>query len=367
MTVFKTYMKVLLKNKIVVGINFVIFLAIAVLMSRNPVVTDNILEFVNVGIIYNYENTKNDGLVRHLSETFNVVDIEDDSVTIKTALFYDEVHYVIIINEDGFQSYQVPNSSVGHLVESSINNYLNTFALIQSAGTTTDENEIVNQTIENINLTTNVILEYDDGTIGYLGIYFNMFVYGGLGSIVMGIGVAMIAFNRKTVYERTVVSSTKLTRRNIHLSFSSLVFSLMVWVVTVLVAIVITGADIQDGIVQLFILNSFIFTIVCCSLGFLISQLLKKMVVLSAVISVLGLVLGFISGAFVPQFLLGDLTIAIAQFTPAYWFVLVNDLIVDMGTITLEPLVNGILIQIGFAVAFSALALAVSKYKMEKK
>ena len=237
MTVFNTYIKVLLKNKIVVGINFVIFVAIALLMAQNPQVEDNLLEFVRVGIIYEYENEKNDGLVRHLNETFYVVEIENDEVAIKMDLFYDMVHYVIIINEDGFQAYNSPGSNAAHLVESSINNYLNTFRLIASANEDLAVSEVVDQTIYNINIGTDLILEPDDGSTDFLATYFNMFVYGGLSSIVMGIGVAMIAFNRKTVHDRTVVSSTKLGKRNMYLTLSSLVFSLAVWAVTIVIGI----------------------------------------------------------------------------------------------------------------------------------
>ena len=188
------------------------------------------------------------------------------------------------------------------------------------------------------------------------------------GSIVMGIGIAMIVFNGKTVHERTVVSSMPLGKRNIGLTISSLIFSLMVWALTLVIGLQVSGITEFDEIVKMFILNSFIFTLVCCSLGFLVSQFIKNKIVLNTAISTLGLVLSFISGAFVPQAMLTGITRDIAQFTPTYWFVKGNELIRDMGTaIDWSSLTNGILIQLGFALAFAALALAVSRYKMERK
>jgi len=367
MTVFKAYLKILLKNKIVVGINFIIFVGVILLMTAGANFEEDVLERIRVGVIHNYENTKNNGLVRFIEETFDVVEIENDEVEIKMALFYNEVHYVLIINEDGFQSYQVPNSTIGFVVEGHINNYLNTFELIRSAGTVTNEEEIINQTIENINLRVDVLLEIDDESAMILGFYYNIFVYGGLGAIVTGIGVTMIAFNRKTVHDRTVVSSTKLTKRNMHLTLSSLVFSLIIWGVTVIIGWQISGVDLGSDVSKMFMINSFMFVLVCCTLAFLLSQFIKKMIVLSAVVTVVSLVLSFISGAFVPQFLLNEVTRSIAQFTPTYWFIRNNDLITDMTTFNLDPLMNGMLIQAGFATAFIALALAVSKYKMERK
>ena len=373
MTVFKTYFKVLLKNKLMVGLNFVIFLIMGILFTlASETVGDEIgrndnLKGIRVGIVYNYESIKNDGLIRYLDESFTIVDIENDEVEIKLALFYLQIQYVLIINEDGYQSYQAPNSVFGHLVENSINSYLNTFNLIGSANTIDDEEEIVNQTIENLNINVEVIFEASDGDIQYLGMYFNFFIYGSIGTVVSGIGVVMLAFNKKTVHDRTIVSSKKVSKRNLYLSLSSFVFSLMVWVATILVAIFIIGNGEINSIMKMFMINSFVITMVAASLGFLVSQFVKKLIVLSAFVSVAALALSFISGAFIPQFLLSDFTVSIARLTPAYWYVLNNDLIVEMSTFNFEPLMKGMLIQIGFVVAFISAALIVSKYKMERK
>jgi len=238
--------------------------------------------------------------------------------------------------------------------------------------TTTEEEIIikcshVNETINNISLSVITIVEPFDNSIMLQNVYFNFFVYGAIGTIVTGIGVVILIMNQKNIFERTAVSSTKITKRNLDLVFATIVFSLAIWGITVIVGIFVIGnREITDAI-KMFIINSFILTLVSASLGFLISQFAKNMIILSAFTTVIGLVLSFISGVFVPQALLGELTTSIAEFTPTHWFVLNNDLILNMNNFNLEPLMNGFLIQIGFALAFISIALVVSKHRMAKK
>ena len=372
MIVFNTFFKVLYKHKLLVGINAIIFLIMGVVFSFNPPIDENFAEGTNslkrihVAIIYNYETDRSDGLIRFLHETFTIVDVEYNDIEIKNALFFDQAQYILIINEDGLQAYHVPNSNSGYLVENSINNFLNTFDLIKSANTTNDIEEIINQTIDNLNIYVDVTVETDYYNIPFLRTYFNFATYGILGAVMTGVAVVMITFNKKMVYERTVVSSTKITKRNMYFTTASLVFSIGTWVAVLIIGFVASGISEINEAFKLFMINSFIFTMVCCALGFLIGQFIKKIVVLGSVVSVVTLVLAFISGVFVPQFALNNITITIARFTPTYWFVRNNDLIADMSVFSSEPLVSGILIQIGFALAFTAIALAYSKFKMEK-
>ena len=373
MIVFKTYFKILAKHKIAVAINFIIFLAISVLFSMNVDSYDtgsfnqNSMKHIDVGVIRNDDSVRNDGLVSYLEDTFEVIEIENDEIAIKNALFFAQVNYVLIIDENDYQSYQVPNSSVGHIVEGSINNFLNTFDAIESANPNMDASEITILTKENIENDIDVVLNNTGDRVGYLGNFYNMFVYGILGTVMMGIGVVMMVFNENKIYDRTIIASTKINKRNIYLNFSNILFALCVWVVAIAVSVMVSGVALDNINLLMFMINSLTFTFVACALAYVITQLIKKVVVLAAVISVLSLGLSFISGAFVPQFLLGDLTLNIAKFTPAYWYISNNDLIVSMQSFNLEPLMTSLLIQIGFAIAFIAIGLAISKYKLERK
>ena len=113
MTVFKTYFKILKHHKITVGISFIIFLALGIIFtiggeSFADSFHDN-LSIIRVGIVNNTHNTKHDGLVTYLTETFTVVETDSDPNAIKMALFYRQVEYVLFINESGLESFQKPD------------------------------------------------------------------------------------------------------------------------------------------------------------------------------------------------------------------------------------------------------------------
>jgi ABC-2 type transport system permease protein len=74
----------------------------------------------------------------------------------------------------------------------------------------------------------------------------------------------------------------------------------------------------------------------------------------------------FISGVFVPQQFLGSSVLEIASFTPSYWFVKANNQIAELTQFDfayVEPIVSGMLIQVGFALAFFTVALVIGKKK----
>jgi len=114
--------------------------------------------------------------------------------------------------------------------------------------------------------------------------------------------------------------------------------------------------------------NALVFTLACLSLSFLISQLIKSRAVQQSIANVLALGTCFISGVFVPQELLGDAVQTLASFTPTYWYVrAVNtlDSLPVMDLQALQPVIQAMLIQLGFAVALLAVALAVVRQKRQ--
>jgi ABC-2 type transport system permease protein len=78
----------------------------------------------------------------------------------------------------------------------------------------------------------------------------------------------------------------------------------------------------------------------------------------------------FISGVFVPQEMLGDTVQTLASFTPTYWYILaINeiDTLVDFGSLSLQPTIRYMLIQLGFAIALLAVAMAVIRQKRQTR
>ena len=76
----------------------------------------------------------------------------------------------------------------------------------------------------------------------------------------------------------------------------------------------------------------------------------------------------FTSGAFVPQYLIGEQVLAFARILPTYWYVKYNNEIINMANITwdlLKPRLGYLGMQMGIAVAVLAVALVIIKQKRQ--
>jgi ABC-2 type transport system permease protein len=104
-------------------------------------------------------------------------------------------------------------------------------------------------------------------------------------------------------------------------------------------------------------------------IAFLLAQFTLKKEAYIALSNIISLGLSFISGAFVPQFLLSEGVLTLARFTPTYWFVKANNTIAE-ATVSGEVLKN-ILGYIGieflFTLAFFVLSLAIAKSNRRKE
>lgn len=95
----------------------------------------------------------------------------------------------------------------------------------------------------------------------------------------------------------------------------NIVFTILVWTFFILVSLERFSDIMFSKTGLLLLLNSFIFSFVSLSIGFLISILVKGRNGVSAAANILGLGLSFISGAFVSQALLGESVLFAASLT----------------------------------------------------
>lgn len=122
--------------------------------------------------------------------------------------------------------------------------------------------------------------------------------------------------------------------------------------------------------VRFMVLNSFVFTLVCLSISFLVGSLLKSRNALSAVTNVLSLGMCFASGVFVPRYLIGEKVLAFVRIFPTYWYVLFNDEIINISDITPEtfrPFLGYLGMELGIGVAVLAVSMAVIKQKRQEE
>ena len=161
------------------------------------------------------------------------------------------------------------------------------------------------------------------------------------------------------------MSTSKLS---LYLFAGNAIFTIAIWLILCLVSIILGKITaLSPGVVLLF-LNTLVFSIAALSIAFLCGKFIKSEVSQSALANVISLGISFLSGIFVPQYLLGDTVLKISSFTPGYWYVKTIDSIGKLSAYNLEnlkPIFGYMLIQLGFAAAFIIVALVVTKQKKQ--
>ena len=138
----------------------------------------------------------------------------------------------------------------------------------------------------------------------------------------------------------------------------------------ILTALFIYGPDTLFSINGLHsLLNSAMVLLFSIALTLLVSTFSLKQQSLSMIANVASLGLCFLSGIFVPQYLLGKGVLAVAHFLPTYWYIRLNSM---LGGISDEILTTAkywrfIGIQFGFFVAIFCIYLVSSKYQKRSR
>jgi len=112
--------------------------------------------------------------------------------------------------------------------------------------------------------------------------------------------------------------------------------------------------------------NIIVLAIASMGMAYVAAQFVKTKNGIGVILNLMILVLCFISGTFIPQYLLGDTAEAIAAFTPTYWYIRGNDLILELQYFEPEILLEigkCFAIQFAFAIALFCLSLVIERQK----
>lgn len=133
-------------------------------------------------------------------------------------------------------------------------------------------------------------------------------------------------FNKGELRRRNLCSPVSSTRMNTQVALGSLSMVLMSWAFLVLLAMLPAsgGAELvstDPGAFALLALAALVYAFVPFAIGFLLSQVGVKDLVINGIANIVSLSLCFISGIFMPSAsFLGEGVQAIARFTPTYWY-----------------------------------------------
>lgn len=380
MTVFKTYLKILKSFRSVIIMYFSIFLFIALMVGS--VGTSNTSFKVSKPSVFiiNNDNSKiTDSFISYVKDSSNIVKIDTDEESIKDALFYRKVDYIIEIPKnygDDFaagkdvkiKSISVPNSTSTMYSEMLFNKYFSIYKTYLNNGMTDDQiSKLVVKDLEsNVNVS---LLDTSKKDIDKVCYFYNYTNYTILATCILIIGMITNTFTSINIKRRNEISPTSYKKINRQLFLGNICLTFAVWLSYVLISFILYKDTMFTTPGLLFIINSFVFSIMALSLGFLIGNLVRSKEAQSGIVNIIALGTSFICGAFVPQEFLGSAVLSFARVLPSYWFITNNNdisLLSNYNYDTLMPIVRNMGIILIFALGFFILTNIVAKRKIKE-
>lgn len=377
MTVYRTFLKVLNKSKVPI-IMYTVFLIVfgSLSFSNNNTAMDFTASKPDI-VIVNADKeigvTKN--LINYLKKNTDVRDIKDGNA-INDALFYRDVNYVIYIPKNYRNDFLTGNNPeikikstkdyYSSLADIILNRYLTVANTYKE--TYSDESIIIEKINNSLNTSTKVDIKskIDTNTLSKATRYYDFLNYSMMAGAIYVICLVLSSFHEEKVKKRIIVSSMDYKKQNNILLFANSVFAIIVWLVYVILSIILCGDIILSSRGLIYVLNSFIFTICCVTIAFLISNLINNKNAINGIINVVALGSSFLCGAFVPVEFLPDSVIKIAHLLPSYWYINSNELIKTLEIVnldTLKPIIINMLVILLFSLIFIIISNIVTKKK----
>ncbi len=385
MTVFKTLLKILNKNK---GIVILYSVLLIVFGSLNMKTSDNSTNFVaskpDILIVNEDKGEKlTQNLISYISDNANITDIDDNEAARDDALFYRNVNYIIYIPKDFSKDLlngdnpEVDIKSTGDyqayyaqlMLERYIKTAKNYINIANEASGDVDVKDIISSIDKTLDKQTEIKVtsQVDTDKLSGITFYFNFMNYGLLAGAIFAICMILTSFNEEKIRRRTIISSMNIHRHNNLLLTGNVLFAIVLWAVYTVVGFVMCGIkkDIMNYAL-LYVINSFIFTLCAVTIAFMLANIIHNKNALNGIINVIALGTSFLCGAFVPMQWLPDSVIKIAHILPSYWYIKTNELIADIEKWNIDSL-KPLFINMGILIAFSVLFIIIANILSVRK
>ena len=378
MTVFKTVLKILNKNKIIVIAFTVILLIFGVSNMQTSEKSMNFVASKPDVLIVNYD--KDEGItkdfIKYITDNSNIVDIKIDEEKINDALFYRDVNYVIYIPENYSKDFmdgkdvELEIKSTGDyqasLEEMLVSRYINVAKIYQKI--ITNEDELINKVNETLSkqVQTEITSKLNTNAISKATFYYNFASYSIVACLLLVISLILSSFNDQKIRKRIIVSSTNYKKHNRILLLSNCCYSFILWLLYVVISFVILGDVMTKAQGIIYIINSLVLTICATTIAFFIGNLVSSKGAINGIVNVVALGSSFICGVFVPMRWLPASVLKMAHLLPTYYYVSTNEAlktIEQFNIQTLKPLIINMAIILCFAIFFILLTNVVSKRK----
>ena len=380
MTVFKTFLKILNKNKFIIILYtlFLIFFG-----GFNMQTSESNINFVASKpdiMIVNYDEEKGitKDLIKYIEENSNVVDLKNNEDAINDALFYRDVNYVVYIPKNYNKDFmdgknpEIEIKSTGDyqssFAEMLLSRYIKVANIYQKS--INSEEELISKINETLSKKSEVEItsKLDTNILSKATYYYNFANYSIMACLIYVICLILASFKDIKIQKRTIISSTNYKTLNRKILLSNSLFSIILWMIYVVLSFILVG-DIMFSIHGIFyLINSFVFTICATTIALFIGNIVSNKNAISGIVNVIALGSSFLCGAFVPMEWLPEGVIKIAHILPSYYYISNNEVLKTLELInlnTIKPILLNIIIVLSFSIMFIILTNIVSKRKQK--
>lgn len=367
MTVFKTLLKILNKNKgIVILYTALLILFGGINMNANEKATNFVASKPDILIVNRDEEvgiTKD--FIKYIKENSNTPTVEDNEEARNDALFYQDTDYIVYIPKNfhkDFMSGHTPELEIkrssaydSEFAEMIITRYLGVAETYRNSYES--EEKIIEKTNETLsqNVEANITSKLDTDTLNRAAFYYSFASYSIMACLIYIICLVLQVFNSEKIRKRTVISSKNYKKHTRELLISNCAYAFIVWLIYVIASFVLIGNTMMSRHGALFMLNSFIYTINATALSFLIGSLVSNKNAVTGIVNVIAIGSSFLCGVFVPMQYLPQSVKTMAHVLPTYYYVKNNDLISVLENFSFEgykPLIINIGIMLIFTIGF---------------
>ena len=207
-----------------------------------------------------------------------------------------------------------------------------------------------------------------DSAAATLESYFNFGAYAIISSVIVSVGLVFSGMNEPERVRRMDASPVSERQRSLAVFAAAAVLTVCIWLVSSMMGVVgFAGAVAEVGAGRVCLALAVTFALACTPLavGFTLSSLGAREELLNGVGNLLGMLMTFLGGAWMPLSLMGSAVQTAAHFVPTYW---VNDAIgkalaADLTSTVLSDIACDLGVTVLFAAAIAAVGLALSRTK----
>lgn len=380
MTVFKTFLKILNKNKAIIILYTAFLIGFGGFnMQTSDQSTDFVASKPDIMII---NHDKEEGItkdfIKYITDNSNIVELKNEEEAIDDGLFYRDVNYVIYIPENYHEDFmngknpEIDIKSTGDyqssFAEMLLSRYVKVANIYQKS--IKDEDELIRKINETLSLETEVTItsKLDTASLSKAAFYYNFASYSILACLVYVICLILSSFKEQKIQKRTIISSTDYKKHNRQLLLSNGLFSVILWGVYVGLSFVLLGDVMFSSQGLIFLLNSFVFTMCATTIALLIGNLVSNKNAINGIVNVIALGSSFLCGAFVPMEWLPEGVLKVAHILPSYYYISTNEALKTLEVVNLEtmkPMITNMVVILGFAIVFVILTNIISKKKQK--